>query len=591
MISGGEGVIGGGSYNTISGELGVIPGGVNNVVSGDYGFAAGNGAQASNAGAFVWADNSGGTFASTANNQFSIRATGGVRIITGGVGMTIDGTPVGGGGGGGSGWSLTGNAGTVPGTDFLGTTDNEPLQLWVNGMQALTLSPTGGQVNFVGGVGSSAAANTSGGTIGGGIQNTVSIIYPPLGGGEYNTAGSNGATGGGGYNNIATGGQSTIAGGAQNIASGAGAVVGGGGYDGTTLTGNSATGGAATVAGGLGNTAFYYAAVGGGQNNNAATYYSAVAGGYGNSTAGGGAGFVGAGYNNMASGFASVVPGGVGNVASGGYSFAGGSGAQAANTGAFVWADDSSGSSFASTANNQFSVRAYGGVRFLTGGAGMTIDGVPVGGGGGGGSASNAWLLTGNVGADPGLGYFVGTIDTNALELHVNRASAACGWTMSASGDRFGFLNNESGINVTGGYAGNSISNGVVGGTIGVAAAGEFREDENFNSYPNTVTGDFGTIGGGYGNVAGDYSTICGGYDNFAGNYSTIPGGYNNYAVGNGSFAPGAALGFGRSYDGSFVLGAMAQPYTLRTPAGPNPVRCARHRRGEFLYVGRLPVD
>ncbi len=43
--------------------------------------------------------------------------------------------------GGGAGWSLTGNAGTTPGTDFIGTTDNQPLELWVGGSRALRLEP------------------------------------------------------------------------------------------------------------------------------------------------------------------------------------------------------------------------------------------------------------------------------------------------------------------------------------------------------------------------------------------------------------------------------------------------------------------
>jgi hypothetical protein len=446
-----------------------------------------------------------------------------------------------------SGWSLTGNAGTVPGTDFLGTTDNEPLELWVNGMQAFTLEPVGGQVNVVGGVGSS-AVSASGGTISGGIQNTVSNLYPTVGGGEYNTAGANGATVGGGYGNTATGNQSTIAGGAQNIASGAGDVVGGGGYDGTTLAGNTASGGAATVAGGMGNNAFYYAAVGGGESNNAGGYYSAVPGGYGNNASGSGA-FIAGGYNNTASQFVDTVAGGVGNTASGGYSFAAGDGAQAINPGAFVWADFSSGTHFTSTAANQFSVRAYGGVRFMTGGAGMTIDGVPVGaGGGGGGSASNAWLLTGNSGANPANGYFLGTTDTNALELHVNgERGLRLDYVSQAIPDTFDY---SYGINVNNGYWGNTITNGAVGATI---AGGGSESQVEFDSYyyPNTVSGDFGTIGGGYGNVAGDYSTISGGYNNFAGNYATIPGGYNNYAVGNGSFALGRSASV--SYDGSFV--------------------------------------
>jgi len=563
VIGGSTSAIGGGYFNTNNGFAGAIPGGADNLVSGSYGFAAGDTAQAVNSGAFVWADSSGGAFASTSNNQFSVRALGGVRFVTGGAGMTVDGEAVGGGGGGSS-WSLTGNAGTVPGTDFLGTTDNEPLELWVDGMQVFTLEPAEGEPNVVGGLGSSESGSTSttigggsyntaisasSGTIGGGNDNTVSNLYPTVGGGEYNTAGANGATVGGGYDNTASGNQATVSGGAQNIASGVGAVVGGGGYDGTTLTGNTASGAASTVAGGLGNNAFYYATVGGGQNNNAATYYSAILGGYGNSTAGGGAGFVGAGYNNAASGFSAMVPGGVGNVASGSYSFAAGSEAQAVNSGAFVWADDSSGASFASTANNQFNVRAYGGVRFVTGGAGMTIDGVAVVPGGGGGTPNNAWLLTGNAGADPANGYFLGTTDTNGLELHVNgeRGLRLDYVSEQLLPDTFDY---NYGINVTGGYWGNAISNGVVGGTI-AGGGSESRYGFDFYYNPNTVSGDFGTIGGGYGNLAGDYSTISGGYNNLADNYSTIPGGYDNYAGGNGSFALGRSASI--SYDGCFV--------------------------------------
>ena len=39
-------------------------------------------------------------------------------------------------GGGGSGWSLTGNSGTVDGTNFIGTTDNAPLNIRVNNQKA-----------------------------------------------------------------------------------------------------------------------------------------------------------------------------------------------------------------------------------------------------------------------------------------------------------------------------------------------------------------------------------------------------------------------------------------------------------------------
>jgi hypothetical protein len=71
--------IGGGEFNTISGRYGTVPGGDNNV-AGTNSFAAGHRAKANHTGAFVWADSSGADFASSADNQFSIRATGGVRL-------------------------------------------------------------------------------------------------------------------------------------------------------------------------------------------------------------------------------------------------------------------------------------------------------------------------------------------------------------------------------------------------------------------------------------------------------------------------------------------------------------------------------
>ncbi len=43
--------------------------------------------------------------------------------------------------GGGGVWSLNGNSGTTPGTNFLGTTDNQALELKVNGQRALRIEP------------------------------------------------------------------------------------------------------------------------------------------------------------------------------------------------------------------------------------------------------------------------------------------------------------------------------------------------------------------------------------------------------------------------------------------------------------------
>ena len=48
-------------------------------------------------------------------------------------------------------WHVGGNAGTMPGTSFLGTTDNQPLELWGNNQRALRLEPRASGPNFIGG--------------------------------------------------------------------------------------------------------------------------------------------------------------------------------------------------------------------------------------------------------------------------------------------------------------------------------------------------------------------------------------------------------------------------------------------------------
>ena len=74
--------VSGGTGNFASGVGSTVPGGQSNAAAGDFSFAAGRGAGANHQGAFVWADSTGGAFASTANDQFLIRAAGGVGIGT-----------------------------------------------------------------------------------------------------------------------------------------------------------------------------------------------------------------------------------------------------------------------------------------------------------------------------------------------------------------------------------------------------------------------------------------------------------------------------------------------------------------------------
>ena len=72
--------VSGGLSNFNSGAFAVIPGGRDNRAVGSFAFAAGRRARALHQGAFVWGDSQDADFASTANNQFLIRALGGVGI-------------------------------------------------------------------------------------------------------------------------------------------------------------------------------------------------------------------------------------------------------------------------------------------------------------------------------------------------------------------------------------------------------------------------------------------------------------------------------------------------------------------------------
>src|SRR5712691_9784201 len=68
-------------------------------------------------------------------------------------------------------WELTGNAGTDPTTNFLGTSDNEPLIIKTNGTERLRIDTTG-DVSFAGGVGIA-------GNLGLGSNSHLSVYGPP----------------------------------------------------------------------------------------------------------------------------------------------------------------------------------------------------------------------------------------------------------------------------------------------------------------------------------------------------------------------------------------------------------------------------
>ena len=84
-------------------------------------------------------------------------------------------------------WGLTGTAGTTAGVNFLGTTDNQPLELRVNNMRGLRLEPNAsGAPNVIGGASvNSVAPGVVGATIAGGNLNFMGAdcSYSTIGGG------------------------------------------------------------------------------------------------------------------------------------------------------------------------------------------------------------------------------------------------------------------------------------------------------------------------------------------------------------------------------------------------------------------------
>ncbi|MSU58560.1 MAG: hypothetical protein EXS35_10340 [Pedosphaera sp.] len=240
-------------------------------------------------------------------------------------------------------WQLGGNS-VLPG-QFLGSTNNQPLEFIVNGLRALRIedngdssdpgstpdgapnmiggSPVnsvgagvvgatiagGGATNFNNGIGDDTYINSvlaNFGVVSGGRQNTIqpNAYDSTIGGGFINTIQANAvaATIGGGYDNTIQDNAnfSTIGGGAINkIQTNAGVATIGGG-SGNTIQTNAV---AATIGGGGGNTiqtSARYATIGGGSGNTIQTNAN-------NATIGGGT------NNNIAFSHSATIGGGEGN--------------------------------------------------------------------------------------------------------------------------------------------------------------------------------------------------------------------------------------------------------------------------------------
>jgi hypothetical protein len=351
--------IGAGDQNSVSVPRSFIGGGNNNSIQGSF----------ADLPSFI-----GGGSANTIQNNCS------QSVITGGANNSIQ----------------TGSAQSLIGGGNNNVIQSAAQSVVVGGRNNL-LKTNSNQSVIVGGSYNTVDANSPSSTIGGGSYNWIETntvnctiaggsghvigpgaIYAFIGAGEIHQVFSSFSTIAGGFNNT--------------IAPGAGGSFVGGGYNGAIATnsplsvigggdGNSIQLGAdhafigggsnnvigvyesgATIGGGIANlaTGGLWGTVGGGVQNTSAGWGTTVAGGAQNFSGGSYSAVLG-GMRNVATGGGASVLNGEYNLAQGNLSLACGYAAQALHPGTFVWADYGN-TTFSSTRNNQFAVRASGGV-------------------------------------------------------------------------------------------------------------------------------------------------------------------------------------------------------------------------------------
>ncbi len=176
--------------------------------------------------------------------------------------------------------------------------------------------------------------------------------------------------------------------------------------------------------------------------------------------------------------------------------------------------------------------------------------------------------------------YYLGTTTDDALEFRVYDARA------------LRLEPNAITPNVIGGHFGNTVTSGVYGATIG--GGGE-------SGYPNTVTDNFGTVGGGGHNQAGDaagtqsdaeYATVAGGMGNEAtATYAAVNGGYANEASAYAATVGGG--GSNKATDEYGTIGGGSQNQAGDADANPVSARWAtvgggseNHATAYFTTVG-----
>lgn len=457
MAWGDVSTIAGGGGNLASGIGSAIPGGVNNEAYGNFTLAAGNSAQAKHDGAMVFADSLGVPFASTSSNQFLIRASGGVGIGKTNPAAALD------------------VAGVVRASGFeslgttltLGTSDNRPFDLTVNGQRGMRLQYANSlghvSINVIGGHNQNSVSELSPGSavLSGGSfaePNEVqhSSRFSLIGGGHGNSIGFGSYSafiGGGNLNSIGISAwRSVITGGIANTNSGVESFIGGGSR-------NFMDGNQSIITGGKDNSVDANAnrsLIAGGEYNKIEedSAWSVIGGGLSNtneSTAsynvigGGNANYIGATARW------SVIPGGFDNEIGFGaeFAYAAGRQAKAKHNGSFVWADATA-ADFASTGPNQFLIRANGGV-------GIGSD-FPIGliefQGGADNTGDNDEKSLSFAFRDGGFRHFLrtrhlnGTTAGNAFDFFLNSSSGATGSTTPGTGNVHGMTIDGVGVGI-----------------------------------------------------------------------------------------------------------------------------------------------
>ena len=574
--------IGGGAGNIVqsNSQFASIPGGnLNSAAS--YAFAAGNQAKANHSGAFVWADSQAVDFPSASSNEFAVRASGGVRLVTGGAGLTVDGQPV---------------ISSLPANI-----------VYVNSNQTFTASNT-----FAGVVKATNGNNSFTGSFAGNGAGLTNLNASQLAAGIVPLAVLSGITSN--QLNATTWQLATnLNGGNAALASNvlAGISITNVFITNSTFAGNGAGLTNLSVASLPANIAF----VSSNQTFTASnTFAGVVTMTNGSNTLVGTFTGNGGGLTNL------NISSFTGTIADARLS----SNVALLNTNqTFTGSNNFNGALVATNLNSRFAgngggltnlnttnivgtiadpqlsanVALLGGAQTFSGAKAMTNAGNTFVGaftGNGGGltnlnlgslSGSNFWTLTGNAGTDSTTN-FIGTTDSKDFTVRVNNTRALRVQPV-----------NTSAANIIAGYSGNDITNGVIGSVIagggGSGATNRITEnysvigggvgnlvgdgDNNANSaqyslvaggYFNAVIGSMSAIGGGSFNtnngaqavVAGgqlnrstnSYAAVGGGHGNLAGgNAATVPGGEQNQALGNYSFAAGRNAQ--ANHDGTFV--------------------------------------